>query len=390
MEYSTIVRMKKTFDTIWISIAGAAAVLILISGFFIFDSMKKQKAFEEAENSLFIEVDESLMNAEYGEPFDARKAITSHEGEITSVTEPDTKQTGDVTVIYTLSKQDAYGKTAEKSFEKTLHIKDTKAPEITFKEDSVHIREGESFDPLANIEAVSDPVDGALKQTDRLENGTWIIEDETKPDTPGKYTVTVHAKDNSGNKTEKSYTVQVESAIPEFGLVQGSADYPYYIRINRALNTVTIYSMDEDGYYTVPYKAFVCSTGDATPLGTYNTTAKYRWLSLYGGVYGQYATRIVGAILFHSVPYFTEDPSDLEYEEYNKLGTAASLGCVRMCVRDVIWVYENCPVGTTVDFYDDWENPGPLGKPEPLTIDLSDDRRGWDPTDPDPSNPWNQ
>ena len=55
----------------------------------------------------------------------------------------------------------------------------------------------------------------------------------------------------------------------------------------------------------------------------------------------------------------------------------------------LLWVYENCPSGTTVEFYDDADNPGPLGKPDPVTIDLSDERAGWDPTDPDPANPWN-
>ena len=47
------------------------------------------------------------------------------------------------------------------------------------------------------------------------------------------------------------------------------------------------------------------------------------------------------------------------------------------------------PVGTTVELYDDFDYPGPMGKPEPLTIDINDERRGWDPTDPDPNNPWN-
>ena len=72
-------------------------------------------------------------------------------------------------------------------------------------------------------------------------------------------------------------------------------------------------------------------------------------------------------------------------EEFNKLGQTASAGCVRLTVADVKWVYENCPSGTTVIIYND-ENPGPLGKPSAPYI--SEDN-GWDPTDPDSSNPWN-
>lgn len=71
-------------------------------------------------------------------------------------------------------------------------------------------------------------------------------------------------------------------------------EFSYYIRINRKQNCVTIYTRDEEGEYTVPYKAMVCSTGlyNATPRGTYQISTKYLWRELYGGVYGQYATRI--------------------------------------------------------------------------------------------------
>ena len=61
-----------------------------------------------------------------------------------------------------------------------------------------------------------------------------------------------------------------------------------------------------------------------------------------------------------------------------------------MCVRDVLWLYENCPQGTTVDIYDDAANPGPLGKPESIKIPLDSPNAGWDPTDPDETNPWHK
>ena len=35
---------------------------------------------------------------------------------------------------------------------------------------------------------------------------------------------------------------------------------PYYIKINKLANTVTVYTKDANGNYTVPYKAIVCST----------------------------------------------------------------------------------------------------------------------------------
>lgn len=143
-----------------------------------------------------------------------------------------------------------------------------------------------------------------------------------------------------------------------------TSNTPYYIKINNSQNVVTIYAKDTEGNYTVPYKAMICSTGTATPAAgkSYKITSyKKRWNALQGNVYGQYATQIVGNILFHSVPYTAKSTSALEYWEYDKLGTAASLGCVRLTVEDAKWIYDNIVAGTIVDFYED-SNPGPLRK----------------------------
>jgi len=166
--------------------------------------------------------------------------------------------------------------------------------------------------------------------------------------------------------------------------------FPYYIKVNRLMNTVTVYAKNEAGEYTVPVRAMVCSCGlrDGTPTGVFHTSTKYAWRNLYGGTFGQYAYRIDGPILFHSVPYMKlGDKNSLEAEEYNKLGDFASLGCVRLAVVDAKWLMDNCPSGTTVEIYDD-ADPGPLGKPSAIRIDLSSAYAGWDPTDPDEANPW--
>ena len=170
---------------------------------------------------------------------------------------------------------------------------------------------------------------------------------------------------------------------------EAASKLPYYIKINRQQNCVTVYALDFNGNYTKPVKAFACSVGvnNATPKGTFAIPAKYRWHALMGNVYGQYCSRITGGVLFHSVFYSSQDPSKLAYNSYNRLGQTASHGCVRLCVADAKWIYDNCPVGTKVTIYDS-SNPGPLGKPTPIRIDTSSPYRGWDPTDPDPRNPW--
>lgn len=184
-----------------------------------------------------------------------------------------------------------------------------------------------------------------------------------------------------------------QKAAAEY-VVDPSVEKPYMIKVNRAMNCVTVYGIDANGFYSIPVKAFVCSTGKNvgdTPLGNGSITDKYTFHPMVDGTYGQYAVRyMTGGILFHSVPYYTRDKADLETDQFNLLGEVASLGCVRMCVRDSLWIYENCPEGTDVVVYDDTSSPGPLGKPEMIKIPVNSQFAGWDPTDPDPLNPWAQ
>lgn len=192
------------------------------------------------------------------------------------------------------------------------------------------------------------------------------------------------AWNEAGKAVIESIGAQIEGFSP--AVQEG---FPYLLAVNRAACTVTVYTADDAGEYTVPYMAMVCSGGPDTPTGFWNTPVNYGWRLLAGPCYGQYATRIWDCYLFHSVPYYTHHKDDLEYDEFNKLGTSASLGCIRLAVVDVKWIYDNCGIGTPVVIYDDAENPGPMGKPGTLYTDPADEqKRGWDPTDPDPANPW--
>ena len=166
---------------------------------------------------------------------------------------------------------------------------------------------------------------------------------------------------------------------------------PYYIMVNRAQSTVTVYGLDLNGYYTVPVKAMICSTGrrgHATPTGTFTLGGKWQWVHMLDNSYGQYVSQISGNILFHSVCYYKKDPSTLMTEEYNGLGAPASLGCVRLQTADAKWIYDNCARGTKITIYDG-TSPGPLGKPTRLVDYISPQQaNGWDPTDPRAENPW--
>lgn len=192
---------------------------------------------------------------------------------------------------------------------------------------------------------------------------------------------------------EENTNSTIETANPELELVDEEIDYPkdiYYIKVNNEMNTVTVYTKDKNGEYTEPIKAMICSTGEATPQNCiYKITNKrWEWRLLFGDVYGYYTTQINGNILFHSVPYYEKSNDKLKYEEYDKLGTTASAGCVRLKVEDAKWIYEKCLEGTVVEFYNS-SNPGPLGKPSTMKISEYEEYRNWDPTDLNENNPWN-
>ncbi|MCR5674621.1 MAG: L,D-transpeptidase [Lachnospiraceae bacterium] len=166
----------------------------------------------------------------------------------------------------------------------------------------------------------------------------------------------------------------------------------YAVYVNRAMNCVTVYHVDEQGN-TVPVKSMTCSCGrkgHGTPEGSFQTSDYYDWRLMVDGTYGRYAVRFNRRILFHSVPYSTKSPDSLEWDQYNLLGESASLGCVRLSVADAKWIYDNCKPGTTVVVYSDSETPGALGKPVLADIDPNAPERGWDPTDTSASNPWKQ
>lgn len=208
----------------------------------------------------------------------------------------------------------------------------------------------------------------------------------------GSWKLTAEEPDQSA---ELPYSVEAVYEIPAYVLPpEGRAlSHPYYVMVNRQMNTVTVFAKDEDGAFTVPYKAMICSTGRAgheTPVGNFAVMSfKAPWCYMIDGSYGQYATGFLeGGYLFHTICYTAKDKSKMMRNEYNMLGDFASAGCVRLQTADAKWIFDNCETGTGVTVYDG-EDAGPLGKPEKAVPEITDENdNGWDPTDPDPDNPW--
>lgn len=185
--------------------------------------------------------------------------------------------------------------------------------------------------------------------------------------------------------TPKHESSQWEVIDGEIGNYQ-----PYYVRVNRVTNCVTVYQLDEENGQYQAIKPMICSVGREgnTPCGDFSIQERYEWRALFGGVYGQYAVRIVDSILFHSVPYYEESQDTLKTEEFDKLGTSASDGCIRLQVADAKWIYDNCAEETVVTIFDGTMEDDPFPRPEaPILADT--DYPEWDPSDPIAANPWN-
>lgn len=255
---------------------------------------------------------------------------------------------------------------------------------------------------------------GLERKLDKLNGGAVVAtgtsaskneQDETKKTETDSAVTSEASTDETAQTTEVAAPVTVQGdvqyldiEVPENDQAEEKEDYngddledngyPYAIKINRQENIVTIYTLDATGYYTVPVRAMRCSVSPdgETPLGLFTIALKWDWLALFDNCYGQYVSQIDGDTLFHSVPYLDTTKDSLETWEFNKLGTGASLGCVRLCVADTKWIYENCESGTYVDIFDS-DYYGPLGRPVPVTKLENTDEQGWDPTDMVEENP---
>lgn len=193
--------------------------------------------------------------------------------------------------------------------------------------------------------------------------------------------------------TEEESSTEKPSKKPKISKsdIKLDAEFPYIIKINRAKNYTIVYAMNKKGRYSIPYKAFICSTGyypKDTPLGIFETSDMYRWRMMVDYSYSQYAIRINGPIMLHSLPYYEQSNDSLKYKEYNRLGHPASLGCIRYQAKDIKWIYDNCPVGTTVEIYSNADEIPPLEVPTIEPISEDNPNKNWDPTDPDKNNPW--
>ena len=178
-----------------------------------------------------------------------------------------------------------------------------------------------------------------------------------------------------------------QGTVPGVGILTSLVPCPVSsIMINTATEQVVAFDRNNE-----PIVVFACSTGKNgnTYTGTYKTTNYYDWHLMNGNCYSRYAVRFNQHELMHSVPYYRHSPDSLEYRQFNRLGTPASMGCCRMALADAKWVYENTVPGTVVNVVKDPDLVYPLTHPIIKIDENNKATRGWDPTDMDPRSPYN-
>lgn len=129
--------------------------------------------------------------------------------------------------------------------------------------------------------------------------------------------------------------------------------FPYKVYVSIDKQRVYIYGWD-GAAYSDEVKSFKCSTGMSgydTPTGVYQsggkvTSGMWYYFQQYN-CYAKYAYRVVGGILFHSVLYNANKQGPTSSSVRN-LGKRVSHGCIRLAEDNAQWIFENCPMGTTI------------------------------------------
>lgn len=128
--------------------------------------------------------------------------------------------------------------------------------------------------------------------------------------------------------------------------------FPYKILVDISDQRVYVYKWN-GAAYDEKIKTMICSTGmdkTPTPTGTYQSYGRMvhgEWYYFDDfRCYAKWAYGIVGGILFHSVTYNSEKV--LNKSSVRNLGKKASHGCIRLEEENAQWIYDNCPIGTTV------------------------------------------
>lgn len=199
---------------------------------------------------------------------------------------------------------------------------------------------------------------------------------------------------NSAYETIKIYVnLPVEKTAAH---KQTDKNLPYFLYYEKGLYgskfvngscCLTIYRVDSEGYYTLPYITVSSACGQMsskTPTGIHELSTRERWHDWGGEQYGQFAITYDNGVFLHAPTTGNGRRSEdfILCGSYNEIGSHASSGCLRMQTGSIYWIWSNCPTGTKLEIV----NGNPRGtfveRPAAMTGSRANDAVNYDPTDP--------
>lgn len=177
-------------------------VSLSVIGFYAYKSYSIYKSME-------ITIKKNTI--EYGTAnYDLKEIVDKVDGEIVSI-----KKSIDTN---TIGKQEIVVEVEKDSIVKTIPIQveivDSKAPQITLKNEKISFIKGEEINFLDNITGVVDAIDGDIQykevnEVNEKENNYYTVNYTSDVFDVGSHTVTVKAVDKYGNVSEANFEVEI-------------------------------------------------------------------------------------------------------------------------------------------------------------------------------------
>lgn len=186
----------------------------------------------------------------------------------------------------------------------------------------------------------------------------------------------VNLKTSSGKKAVIFSNLAVEKTAER----KATDGLPYYLYYEKGTHTLTVYTKDNDGYYTVPFRTICTASGSTptkTPTGIHELGTKVRWKDFGKNCKAQYGISYASGVFLHGPCYEFERENSILSHYYNTIGENSTGGCLRMQTGYIYWIYYNCETGTKLEIVN--------GNPRGTSVEIPEDipeAACYDPTDP--------
>lgn len=189
-----------------------------------------------------------------------------------------------------------------------------------------------------------------------LNYNTWFAADNsvkavsTSDIINGKITINMNMSNINDDLSEEELAQTNQYGFP-------TGDTPYFIYVEKGAHTLSIFSKDDYGLYTVRVATWFTATGKSasmTPTGIFTIGKKEEWHKWPAKTYSPYASTYYetnnhyGGLFIHGPIYQRTDFSSVLSTSVQRIGTSCSSGCLRTEVEAAYFVYKMCDEGTQV------------------------------------------